>query len=326
MLQQTRVEAVIPYFHRFMTAFPNLETLARARLQKVLHQWSGLGYYARARNLHGAAKIIWRELGGEIPSQPEELRKLPGFGPYTAGAVASLAFNRPVPAMDGNVERVIRRVFGEADVEAPPSKKEMERFWADWVPCRRASAFNQAMMDLGAMICVPGSPKCPECPVRKFCHYRGGGPRQPRTRKVREETWLIALCEKNARLLMHRKEGQILLAGLWQFPTVVLPEGGEIAGKRALKIFLRRCFGVLVKTMVPLGKREYGFTHIRAAMKAYLCPPSGFTDPIVSPGCFRWIKPSNLSRYPVSTAMRKVFDLWKESRPKAKLKTKGIGA
>lgn len=176
MLQQTRVETVLPYFERFLKLFPTLPSLAQASLPKVLKAWAGLGYYARARHIHEAAKIIWRDLAGKIPSTKKKLLSLPGFGPYTAGAVASLAFNRPEPALDGNVRRVLLRVHDLwKSVPGNRLEKILEKFIKNFIPAGRASDFNQALMELGALICIPSQPRCPSCPVKNFCSYQRGG-------------------------------------------------------------------------------------------------------------------------------------------------------
>ena len=313
MLQQTRVETVIPYYQRFLALFPTLKDLARAPLQKVLKAWAGLGYYARARNLHDTAKVICRELGGKIPQTKNELLSLPGFGPYTAGAVASLAFNQPVAALDGNVMRVIGRLFpGLKDLRRASAKKYPEEFLEGWIPSGRASDFNQALMDLGAMVCIPSRPRCSACPALKFCPTKGELPeKKPGGRKSREETWAVALVERAGRYLLHRNEARGLLAGLWQFPKVVVDknqakEGGHKNLGKLLKKYLLEDFGLEVKMKGRLPEREYFFTHIHALMKPYLC---SLTDPgnLPSPSkSIRWVKPSGFSRYPISTAMRKI--------------------
>jgi len=316
MLQQTRVETVVPYYQRFLALFPTLKALARAPLQKVLKAWAGLGYYARARNLHDAAKVICRELGGKIPETKNELLSLPGFGPYTAGAVASLAFNQPVAALDGNVNRVLGRLFPEFnDSRRAPGKKDMEEFLEQWIPPGRASDFNQALMDLGATVCIPSKPRCSGCPVLKFCAAKGESPGKKRVvRKFREETWAVALVEREGRYLLHRNEAKGLLAGLWQFPKMVVDKNQGKDGDREnpgkmLKQYLLQDFGLKVKIINHLPEQEHLFTHIHALMKPYLC---SVIDPLNSPPhskSVHWVKPSGFSRYPISTAMRKMATL-----------------
>ena len=313
MLQQTRVETVIPYFQRFLKLFPTLDLLAKAPLQKVLKAWAGLGYYARARHLHAAAGTICQALDGKIPSTREDLLKLPGFGPYTAGAVASLAFNQAVPALDGNAKRVLSRLFRDGGRSSwIPLKMEMAKFWEDWIPTSRASDFNQALMDLGAMICIPSQPRCSECPVKTFCLSKGAiRKKKSAAKRIREEKWAIALIEKDGRFLIHRNEGKGLLAGLWQFPTLVLTRYDGRNERKALREFLREDFGLSVEIKAPFPEQPYFFTHIHATMKPYLC---SLTKTVYSgrpPRTVRWIKPRSFTRYPVSTAMRKIEALLK---------------
>ncbi|MBP1714418.1 MAG: A/G-specific adenine glycosylase, partial [Deltaproteobacteria bacterium] len=211
MLQQTRIETVLPYYDRFLRAFPSLSHLAGAPLQRVLRLWAGMGYYARARNLHAAARIIIKDWGGKIPSAKEDLRGLPGFGPYTAGAVASIAFNQRAPALDGNVKRVLSRLSGISDSVSPLSQKRLlENFGEDLIPEGSASEFNQALMDLGAMVCLPARPKCSSCPVRKSCSFPASEKKtpKPQERYRRKEVWAVALLENKGRFLIHRKDGR----------------------------------------------------------------------------------------------------------------------
>jgi A/G-specific adenine glycosylase len=325
MLQQTRIETVIPYYRRFLKAFPSLPRLARAPLPKVLKLWAGMGYYARARNLHAAAKIIARDLAGKIPDAREALLRLPGFGPYTAGAVASIAFNRRTAALDGNVKRVLGRLSGAADaVSTGKGKKQLEVFAQDLIPEGRASEFNQALMDLGATVCLSGRPKCPLCPVRKFCRFLAAGRKEKKLRrkKRREEIWAVALVENKGRFLIHRKEDRGLLGGLWQFPAVVFPgeappdpAGTAKSAEEGLRRHLRDRFGLKTEFRKPLAPLRHEFTHIRATLSPYLFSLSpGRPAPQNAAGsALRWVKLPGLSRYPVSRAMMKIADLWNEA-------------
>jgi A/G-specific adenine glycosylase len=316
MLQQTRVETVIPYFERFLKLFPSLPDLARAPLPKILKAWAGLGYYARARNLHATARSICRELGGEIPRTKEDLLQLPGFGPYTAGAVASIAFNQPVAALDGNVKRILARLFpGWNSPAKGASKKDPGKSLEEWIPAARASDFNQALMDLGAAICLPSKPRCSACPVLNFCASKGEIPGKKRAaRKFREETWAIALVEKDGKFLLHRNQAKGLLAGLWQFPKVVV---GKNQGKRGdgkdpgklLEKYLREEFGLKTRMKSPLPAEDYFFTHIHALMRPYLGSLSGPSHSFPLSGSVRWVSPSGFSRYPISMAMRRIAAL-----------------
>lgn len=315
MLQQTRVETVLPYYERFLKTFSTLPSLARASLQSVLKVWAGMGYYARARHLHAAARAILRRHAGTIPRTKKELLSLPGFGPYIAGAVASIAFHEPVAALDGNVTRVVSRILGgREEASASLQKKRLENSVRQLIPPGRASDFNQALMDLGALVCVPGQPGCPQCPVKKFCSWQGveGSRKERPPRRVKSQIWAVALVEQDGRYLIHRKEGEGLLAGLWQFPIMVLE--GKVSGqvRRERKIIrdaLRDCFGMRIKIKGELPIKEHQFTHMDVTMKPFRCSLAEIFPADKAPGAIRWVLPSNFSRYPISKAMTKIAAL-----------------
>ena len=225
MLQQTRVDTVIPYYHRFLSLFPTLEALAAAPEEQVLKAWEGLGYYSRARNLQKGARQVMREYQGRLPSDPEELEKITGIGPYTAGAIASIAYDRRVPAVDGNVIRVLSRVFGiREDVMVPSVRRRLSQLAAGLVPADRPGDYNQAVMDLGATVCVPGTPECDVCPMRALCDAfsrqdAADLPCLPRAHPPRIVVYQLLLLRSGSRLLMRRRT-ENLLNGLWVFPLL----------------------------------------------------------------------------------------------------------
>lgn len=227
MLQQTRVEAVKPYYQRFMEALPNVESLALVSEDELLKLWEGLGYYNRARNLQKAARMIMEDYNGQIPCRFEELVKLPGIGSYTAGAVASIAFGEKVPAVDGNVLRIIARVRAdESDILDAKVKKKVEDDMAKIMPASRPDAFNQALMELGAIVCVPnGQPKCGICPWFSLCEARKQELTdvlpQKKTKKARtiEEKTVLVIQDENRAALRKRPDGG-LLAGMYEFPSI----------------------------------------------------------------------------------------------------------
>lgn len=225
MLQQTRVDTVIPYWERWMERFPSVERLADADLDDVLVEWEGLGYYSRARNLHAAARVVRERHGGRLPSEPDGLRELPGVGEYTAGAVASIAFGVATPAVDGNVRRVLSRIYDLAR----PSHGEIRERAAALVPDDRPGDFNQALMELGATVCTPRSPDCGVCPVRASCAARARGVQElrplPKPRKTvpEEAVRTIVLSRQDGALLLVRRPEEGLLARLWEFPGEPLP-------------------------------------------------------------------------------------------------------
>ena len=229
MLQQTRVAAVVEYFERFLRAFPTMEALAEAEEEAVLAQWSGLGYYRRARMMHRAAKVLVAEQGGRMPETAAELRELPGIGEYTAAAVASISFGEAVPVVDGNVERVLLRVYGPGLLEGrgKASAKIFKETAAKLLDGRRPGDFNQAMMELGATVCTPRGPVCMVCPVRAHCRTQGEhvtAPAKPmRSRRV---GYVLMVKGKDARtevLLRQRGDGESQMPRMWELPGA--PEG-----------------------------------------------------------------------------------------------------
>jgi A/G-specific adenine glycosylase len=233
MLQQTRVDAVIPFYTRWMDRFPDLDALATASEQSVLQMWAGLGYYSRGRNLHRAARWVRERHGGALPRDPGELRALPGVGEYTAGAVASIAFGIPLPAVDGNVRRVLARLMDVAD----PSPGALRNWAGALVDPLRPGDFNQAVMELGATVCTPRAPSCPRCPVEHFCRAAAAGtqgerPAPRRKGKVREVAWgvvvLVAGEGVGARTLVRRRPPEGLLGGMWEFPSVEVGVGATV--------------------------------------------------------------------------------------------------
>ena len=225
MLQQTRVEAVKPYFQRFLQVFPDVETLAGAEEELLMKQWEGLGYYSRARNLQAAAKKIMEEYGGEIPDSRDELLTLPGIGSYTAGAIASIAYGVPEPAVDGNVLRVISRLLGERwDITKAAVKKQVEELVAGVMPAREASSYNQSLIETGALVCVPGGePHCAECPLEALCMTRKEGlwkeiPYKPPKKPRRIEERTLFLIEWEGKTAIAKRPDTGLLASMYELP------------------------------------------------------------------------------------------------------------
>lgn len=226
MLQQTRVEAVKPYFERFITAFPKIDDVANAPEDQLLKMWEGLGYYNRVRNIQKAAKIVVENYGGKLPADYNELKKLPGIGNYTAGAVSSIAYNIPAPAVDGNVMRVVSRIEERTeDIMKQSARSAVEKALTEIMPEDKAGDFNQALMELGATVCVPnGAPNCNNCPVAALCGAYAHGridelpvKAQKKSRKIEERT--VLLIQDGDRVAIHKRENKGLLAGLYEFPN-----------------------------------------------------------------------------------------------------------
>lgn len=242
MLQQTQVATVVAYYRRFMERFPTVEVLARAELGDVLALWAGLGYYSRARNLHAAAMKIACEHGGQVPESVEALMDLPGVGRYTAGAVASIAFGARAPVLDGNVARVLLRLMAlDADPKAPATRTLLWEAAERLLPVTRCGDFNQALMELGATVCVPSSPNCLLCPLRTMCHASLSGrvdriPRPAARARVLDASVLTAAVAQGDAWYFVRRPDKGLWAGLWELPTEPVAEGEAIrAAKRRLR-------------------------------------------------------------------------------------------
>jgi A/G-specific adenine glycosylase len=311
MLQQTQVSTVIPYWERFLARFPTVEALAAAPLPDVLAGWRGLGYYSRARNLHRAAQEVVARFGGRLPSTAEALHTLPGFGRYTAGAVASIAFGEPAPLVDGNVARVLSRLF---EVEGLPGDKAREaRLWAlatALVQGERPGDFNQALMEHGATVCRPESPLCLLCPVREDClaHRHGRVDELPpaRVRAAPKRLVLaVAVWPHQGRLLLARRAEKGLFGGLWELPAAEV-EAETPDADATLK--LAEALGLGLTFKAPLGTVRRQLTH--RALTLRLLRVTGRKRPTEAPAFreLRWCTPEEASALGMSTAMHKALE------------------
>ncbi len=309
MLQQTQVSTVIPYYEAFMERFPTVETLAAATVDEVLTLWSGLGYYRRARQMHAAAQQV-AELGG-FPKRSIELQKLPGIGPYTAAAVASMAFGEVVPVLDGNVERVLSRRIGlEADPKKSAARKRLLEVGARLLDPVRPGDSNQALMELGATVCRPKRPDCENCPLDRGCQARlSGDPERfplPRRRRAVEQVELtIALVEDRGRILLFRRpEDSDLLAGLWELPNVA--RRGRLATME--KALGRRYGGRWTLERVRI-RVKHGITH--RALVLHVHPARFLAGDSVAEGPeAAWVGAEEMSDYPLSSAVEKILGRW----------------
>lgn len=268
MLQQTRVDTVIPYFNRFIEQFPNIETLSQAEEEKVLKAWEGLGYYSRVRNLQTAVREVHEKYGGKVPDTLEEISSLKGVGPYTAGAVLSIAYGIPEPAVDGNVMRVLSRILSIwEDIAKPSSRKVFEKAVRELISENNPSYFNQALMELGALICTPTSPACLLCPVRDYCHafHEGSQNELPIKTKAKKQRKVVLAAliikDENGKTVIHKRPGEGLLANLWEFPNfeISLPFKSE---KSQLQENFKQLLGVDVKVGKLLGRMDHVFSHL----------------------------------------------------------------
>ena len=308
MLQQTTVPAVIPYYERWLKVFPDMPSLARAPLRKVLREWQGLGYYQRAGNLHRAARTIVSEHNGKVPDNANVLRSLPGFGPYTTAAVLSLAYGKPLPVIDANVRRVLMRVLGLRGTATASLDKTLRSFLEKVFPKDSPGEFNQAMMELGALVCRSRNPQCLACPVREFCRAAREGTREiiPRPRKLRLEKIeaAIAVIEKDGRFLIQKRPAGGLLAGLWEFPGGKV-EPGE-SPTAALRREIREELGVEVENVRRLTSVRHAYTRFRVTLHAYAC---GIRDQDFRTGPRRrWVTLTSIRKYPLPSGSVKIVD------------------
>jgi A/G-specific adenine glycosylase len=303
MLQQTQVKTVLPYYRRFLNAFPTVQALDRASSERVLTVWAGLGYYRRAENLKSAARKIVREHHGEIPRDWNHLIALPGVGPYTAGALLSIAFDQPFPALDGNTRRLLTRVFNAKN------KKKLAKIAGRLAQHPQSGHLNQALMELGATICLPRDPRCGECPVSTFCHvFKTARPlmtRSPaRKRSTRKIEWPLLLIQSGGKILLRQRPPGGLLGRLWEAP------GGEKRKEETVKVALMRHLNGLgrhVKSMVPVGEIRHSITdrRIRAPIfSVQLRKKTALPD-----SSWSWVSSSSLQRHPLSSLTRKALRL-----------------
>ncbi len=309
MLQQTRVATALLYYGRWMARFPTVASLAAAPLDDVLSVWSGLGYYARARNLHAAAQAVVAEHGGRLPRTSAELRELSGFGPYMAAAVASIAFGEPVAAVDGNVVRVLARLDGVRDaVDRPAVRRQIEACAQALVPKGQPGDWNQALMDLGATVCTPRRPRCEACPLAAACRAYAAGataaiPRRLPKRASRIEHRRIALVAKGNRVLLVRNAARGLFGGMWVLP--------DAAPEEDLAAAVRLRTGVSVEVGEPAGRVRHDLTHRRLELEVVRARPVGGR----LRGGSRWATPGDLRGMGLPTVVRKALTAAEKSAP-----------
>ena len=312
MLQQTRVETVIPYYERFLRQCPDVAALAEASLDEVLKLWEGLGYYSRARNLHRTARILRREHGGCFPRRAAELQQLPGIGRYTAGAIASIAFGEAAPALDGNVMRVYTRLEDlDGDITRGATQRQLWALAQERLPPARAGAWNQALMELGRRICTPRKPDCPRCPLQAQCLARARGTQAQRPRRrprgARPHYDVVAALARNAQgeYLLQRRPREGLLGGLWSLPGGRV-EAADASLEDALRRTVRETLALEVQVGAALAPVEQGFTHFRITLHAWQCEL--VSGPEARDGMeLALARPEALGRFSFGRAERKVL-------------------
>ena len=317
MLQQTQVQTVVPYYQRFVAAYPDVCALARADLQEVLKSWEKMGYYARARNLHRAARRLADDTGGRVPSEYEAFRELPGVGDYIAAAVMSIAFDEPHAVLDGNVKRVLARLFEvDSPVNASTSQKLFREHAGKLLDRTHPGDYNQAMMELGAVVCRPAQPLCDACPVSRFCVAFAAGrqhefpvraPRKP----VPKYHIAIGVIRKDDRILITRRPEDGLLGGLWEFP------GGKVRrGERpedACTREIKEEVNLTVEVTDYLTHVDHAYSHFKIGVDVYSCRYRAGEVELSGPTDFRWILVDEIDNYPFPGANHKFIPLIKET-------------
>jgi A/G-specific adenine glycosylase len=318
MLQQTQVTTVIPFFERFLHAFPTLADLAAAEEQQVLRLWEGLGYYRRARDLHRAARLLVSAHGPQIPDDPEVFRALPGVGRYTAGAVLSQAFDRRLPILEANSQRVLSRLLGlRGDVRAASVQRRLWQAAEELLPARRAGQFNQALMELGALVCTPRAPDCPRCPLARWCAARRLGLQDEIPGKanalppveVRESAVVV---RRGPRVLLAQRPAEGRWAEMWEFPHGPLVDG-ETHEQAALRL-VTELTGLEAEVGDALGTLRHGVTRFRITLVGFEASyrRGRFLSEFYTRSA--WVNPEQLAAYPVSTPQRRLARLVLEPR------------
>ncbi len=324
MLQQTQVETVIPYYLRFIAAFPTIAALVEAPLDQVLKCWEGLGYYSRARNLHRAARLIVAEYGGALPNTVDDLRKLPGIGPYTAGAIASIAFGQAAPLLDGNVIRIFTRLLDlDEDINQSATRKKLWQVASDWLPAEGAGEYNQALMELGQKVCRPKNPLCGDCPLRRHCRAFAAATvaeRPVRAKRAPTPHYDVTaglIRDERGQLLIAQRPLDGLLGGLWEFP------GGKVEGRESLADCLQRELREELAIEVGVGELftvvDHAFTHFKITLHAFECRYQGALPPHTEPQAiaainWAWVSEAELAHYSFGKADREVIAELKRRR------------
>jgi len=304
MLQQTQVDTVIPYYQRFLKAFPTVEVLAKANLSRVLKIWEGLGYYSRARHLHQAAKRIVDQFNGRIPDRLNDLLSLPGIGRYTAGAILSIAHNKEAPILDGNVKRVLSRLYAVVTILGETKTEKL--LWnvsESLIPKGHAGSFNEALMDLGATVCTPKKPSCSLCPLRNLCRAKAIGnperyPTKAKKKKIPHVNGVSAVIVRDGKVLLLQRPPKGFSGGLWEFPNWRV-QGEKNRSQRLAKwIKEERNVSVAVKDRVGIFEQTY--SHFKLTLHVYHCQDLG------GEGSGRWVKIRDLHRFPMSRIHRRI--------------------
>jgi A/G-specific adenine glycosylase len=314
MLQQTQVTTVIPYYQKFLKSFPTIHHLAKSNLSKVLKVWEGLGYYSRARNLHRASQIVFNHFHGEVPDTLKDLLSLPGIGRSTAGAIFSFAFHKEAPILDGNAKRVLSRLFA---ISGNPGERKTEQLlWKiseSLIPKGFSNPFNQALMDLGSMICTPKDPRCTECPLQSYCKGRTIGyperfPLKTIKKKIPHIEAVSAVIQKDEKVLLHRRPPVGLLGGLWEFPNWRIEEKrmARLRLRLRLRNHIKKEMGMNIEVKEPMGTFHQTYSHFKLTLNVFKC------EVIDGRGRGKWVCMSDFDQFAMSRIHRKIAEWIKE--------------
>jgi A/G-specific adenine glycosylase len=326
MLQQTQVKTVLPYYQRWMQRFPGVKHVARASEDELLKHWEGLGYYARVKNIRRTAQILVRDWGGKFPQDQQELLRLPGIGAYTAGAIMSLAFNRPYAAVDGNIERVFARLF---DLATPVKEKANQGFiWSKaqaLIPEGQARSFNQALMELGALVCLPRNPECAQCPLESFCISRqlrivDQRPVPGAPPEILQRTAALGVLVKDGHVLVQKRPPSGLMAGLWEFPGGKL-EPGESPEKAVVREFQEE-LGLQIQPIKKIAVIKHSYTTFRITLHCFLCLQHDENQQPTPRAAVaaRWVSPQQLSQFAFPAANGKLLRILEQNGVLATIK------
>jgi A/G-specific adenine glycosylase len=311
MLQQTRVETVIPYYHRFLSRFPTLRSLAEADLDEVLKVWEGLGYYARARSLHRAARRVMEDHGGQLPADRDALLALPGIGPYTVGAILSLAFEQDAAVLDGNVRRVFSRLFAVGgDPRSAATRRRLWNLAEALLPPGQTGPFNEALMDLGATVCTARDPRCADCPLNKACQgYQGGNPEAYPSRVQRRllprYDIAVGVIWRGDELLISKRHADDLLGGLWELPGGKQESGETLEESLAREV--REELGIEIAVGDLLTTVRHAYTHFRVTLHVFHCRYLAGEPQALECADWRWVWPDQLDDFAFPAANRRIL-------------------
>ncbi len=304
MLQQTRVDTVIAYFEKWMKLFPDVNSLANASERDVLNAWEGLGYYSRARNLYKAAKIVSEKFDGELPRNLNDLRSLPGIGRYTVGAIASMSFGMDEPTLDGNLRRVFSRLYDVTEfADSLIGEKILWELAAQNLPKGKAGDYNQALMDLGATVCIPKNPRCETCPLTKICKAREHGTQEIRPvlkpkKKIPHYVYAAAVVIRRGRVLLAQRPSKGLLGGMWEFPN------GRVEANPSLELgkIINAAYSLKVKKKNALGVVQHAYTHFKVTVHAFQCAAVS----VPKDKNLKWARGAELDDYPMGKVDRAI--------------------